>query len=68
MTSDQLHTDRILRLKEVMQKVGLRHSAIYSKINKGEFPPPIKLGARASGWRESVLDAWVAEREAISRT
>ena len=60
--------DRILRLKDVPKKVGLQRSAIYKKISKGEFPPPIKLGGRASGWRESVLDAWVTKQKILSRT
>ncbi|PJG82604.1 helix-turn-helix transcriptional regulator [Caviibacterium pharyngocola] len=53
--------DRILRLKEVCQKTGLPRSTIYAKIKQGTFPPQLKLGPRASGWRESELDLWIEQ-------
>lgn len=51
--------DKIIRLPQVLEKVGLKKSAIYKKIKLGEFPPPIKLGAHASGWLESEVIAWI---------
>lgn len=53
---------RILRLNDVVQKVGLRRSTLYGKISSGEFPAPIKLGARASGWVCSEIDSWISEQ------
>lgn len=53
---------RILRLPEVMGRVGLRRASIYFHINKGSFPKPISLGARAVGWLESDIDGWIAAR------
>ncbi|OBX00270.1 helix-turn-helix transcriptional regulator [Gallibacterium genomosp. 1] len=55
--------DRILRLKEVSQKTGLPRSTIYAKIKQGTFPSQLKLGPRASGWRESELDLWIEQRQ-----
>ena len=43
-------TDKILRLPQVLDNVGLKKSAIYNRIKAGQFPPPIKLGTHASGW------------------
>lgn len=54
--------DRIIRLPQVEQKVGLKRSAIYKLIKAGEFPMQIKLGAHASGWMEADIDAWVSSR------
>lgn len=51
-------SDKFLRLPEVSEKVGLRRTAIYDKINANDFPPPIKLG-NVSVWLESELDAWI---------
>lgn len=56
---------QVLRLKEVEGKVGLKKSSIYSMVNKGYFPKPINLGARAVGWLDSEIDAWLAERMEI---
>ena len=53
---------RILRLPDVMDRVGLRKSAIYSRIASGEFPAPIPLGARAVGWLETEVDEWLKAR------
>jgi prophage regulatory protein len=60
-------SDRILRFPEVRIKVGLCRSHIHNLISKGDFPSPIKLGARASGWIESEVDSWIACRIEISR-
>lgn len=56
--------DRILRLNDLTQKIGLKKSAIYEKIREGDFPRPLKLGERARGWRESEVDAWISNRRA----
>lgn len=60
-------TSKVLRLPEVRARIGLSRSQVYLMIKRGEFPPPIKIGARASAWMESDVDAWLAERLRISR-
>ena len=57
----------LLRLEEVMRRTGLRRSALYQMIRKVEFPAPIKLGLRASGWIESEIDDWINGRIRQSR-
>lgn len=58
--------ERLLRLPEVQNQVGLRKSSIYEAIKNGSFPLPIKLSRRSVCWPSSVIDAWIAER--ISQT
>lgn len=58
---------RILRLPEVMNRVGLRRASIYLHMNKGSFPKPISLGTRAVGWLESEIDGWIAARIEVTR-
>lgn len=64
---------RILRWPEVHDRIGLSHSQIYNLINQSDdegnalFPPPIKLGTRASGWLESEIENWISRRIAASR-
>jgi prophage regulatory protein len=55
---------RILRLRDVEERVGLRRANIYRRAATGTFPKPIRLGPNASGWIESEIDAWLAERVA----
>ena len=56
-----------LRLPRVKQRTGISRSSLYAKIQRGEFPAPVNLGARAVGWVESEVDRWIADRIAASR-
>ncbi|WP_341776944.1 helix-turn-helix transcriptional regulator [Halothiobacillus neapolitanus] len=54
--------DSILRLREVLRICGASRSSVYLWVNAGIFPPPIKIGARAVGWRRSAVQKWLDER------
>lgn len=60
---------RLIRLPEVRERVGLSDSYIYALQAKGLFPKSIKLieGGRASGYIESEIDAYVEDRINSSR-
>ena len=57
---------RILRLREVMERVGLSRSTIYHQMADGIFPRSVSLGKRVMGWGESSIDDWIAERLAAN--
>jgi len=58
----------LLRMEEVMRRVGLRKSSIHAKIAAGEFPSPVDLGGgRAIGFVSTEIDRWVEETIAASR-
>jgi prophage regulatory protein len=59
--------ESIIKIRQVQARTGVSRSGLYQKVADGNFPKPIKLGARASGWILSEVDAWVAERIAASR-
>lgn len=50
--------ERLINLDEVERITGFRSSYIYSKIQKSEFPKPVKIGA-ASRWKFSEIQQWV---------
>lgn len=52
----------ILRLAEVRQRTGLSRSSIYKRIEAGEFPHQISLGARAVGWLKREVEDWINRR------
>jgi len=52
----------ILRLPLVKARTGLSRSTIYLRAAEGTFPKPVSLGARAVGWLESEIEAWLASR------
>ena len=59
-----MNQNRVLRIKEVSQILGMAESTIRKKItDKNDFPAPIKLGARAIGIKSSDLEDWIKNRE-----
>lgn len=51
-------TLRLVRLREVIHRVGLGKTAIYARIRAGEFPKPVDLGGVVA-WVESDVDTWI---------
>ena len=56
-------TCAILRRPAVEARVGLGRSAIYAMLAKNLFPKPVRLTAKAVGWRERDVSAWLESRE-----
>jgi predicted DNA-binding transcriptional regulator AlpA len=56
---------RIIRMRELRQKLRLSPSHIYALISRGLFPAPFPLvpGGRAKGWDEAVVDAFLNSRK-----
>ncbi|MDE8654498.1 AlpA family transcriptional regulator [Novosphingobium album (ex Liu et al. 2023)] len=52
---------RLLRLPEVMARVGLKRSAIYQRMSDGTFPRSRSLGPKCAVWVEAEIDAWIDE-------
>lgn len=66
--SDQLQNAlALLRRKQVEARTGLSCSAIYALMSKGEFPRPVRLTAKAVGWRSTQVDEWIASRIEVSQ-
>lgn len=60
-------TPRIIRLSEVVARVGLCRASIYNLIKAGDFPAQIQLGLNSVGWVESEVQSWIDNRIAASR-
>ena len=58
-------SDIIVRRATVERMIGLSRSTIYQMISLGLFPKPIKIGRKAVGWRESVIEKWLEDRESL---
>jgi prophage regulatory protein len=59
-------TTALLRLPEVIQRTGYSRSSLWRLIRIGQFPAPIKLGARAVGWRDDLIQHWIEARIAAA--
>ena len=51
---------RLIRLPEVMARVGLKRSSIYQRMAEGRFPKSRSLGPRCTVWVEAEIAAFVA--------
>lgn len=52
-------SDRILRLRTVLDRTGLSRSTLYRKIQDGTFPRQVHISTRCAGWRESAVNEWI---------
>lgn len=69
MTVIQNNTKRIIRQKEVCDKLGLSKATVWLYVRtRDDFPKPIRLGANSVGWIESELDSFIDARIKASRT
>ncbi|MCP5396168.1 MAG: AlpA family phage regulatory protein [Sphingomonadaceae bacterium] len=50
---------RLIRLPEVMHRVGLKRSTIYQRMSEGRFPRSRTLGPRCAVWLEAEIDEWI---------
>lgn len=54
--------DPVMRLPAVLATVGMSRGWVLANIKAGNFPAPIKLGAKAIGWRSSTICEWISSR------
>lgn len=57
-----MSNERLIRLPQVENLTGLKRAHVYGLARLGKFPRPLKVGARASAWRESQVIAWIEDR------
>lgn len=76
MVAQQQTAITILRRKQVEARTGLSRSTIYAKMRRNPkrpsdydptFPTPVSVGAKAVGWIEAEIDAWLIAQIEKSR-
>lgn len=76
MAAQQQTAITILRRKQVEARTGLSRSTIYAKMRRNPkrpndydptFPKPVSVGAKAVGWIEAEIDAWLIAQIEKSR-
>ncbi len=76
MAAQTLSALTILRRKQVEARTGLSRSSIYARLRQNPkrpgdydptFPKPISVGAKAVGWIEAEIDAWLTAQVEKSR-
>ena len=54
-------SSRILKAKEVAERVSISTSQVYRLARDGRFPKPVKITENRSGWLETEVDQWIDE-------
>lgn len=67
ISSDQLPGNRMLRIRDVLDLTRLSRSQTYRMEAAGNFPARIKLSPGTTVWIAQEVDAWLANRIAVSR-
>lgn len=52
---------KLLRLSEVVERIGFKKSSIYLWISEGKFPQPLKLG-QSTRWVASEVESWLEKK------
>jgi prophage regulatory protein len=55
---------RVLRRKQVLDKLGISPATLYAWVAKGKFPKPIAIGANTKAWLEHEIDELLLQRTA----
>ena len=53
---------KILRRPALLARVGISQATVYRMMSRGEFPRPVRVGQRATGWRTDEVEEWLASR------
>ena len=51
--------DRILRIQDVLDMLGISRACLTKWRSQGHFPQPMQIGPRLVGWRASTVEAWI---------
>ncbi|PCG08883.1 AlpA family transcriptional regulator [Sphingomonas ginsenosidimutans] len=57
-----------MRMPDVVRSVGLSQATINRLHRAGDFPRKVRIGPNSTGWWESEIDAWKADREQVPRS
>ena len=53
--------DRLLKVLELTEFLGVAHSTLYKWVEEGTFPKPYKMGKKSVRWRLSEVEQWLEE-------
>jgi predicted DNA-binding transcriptional regulator AlpA len=54
---------KILRLKEVLERVGLSRATWYRLVASGDAPQQVKISIRRVGWIDTGIDDFIISRK-----
>lgn len=64
--ADSLTLASIVRMRQTPAVVGVSVSTIRRLMQRGDFPPLVRLGVQSVGFLRSDLEAWLAARRGVT--
>jgi prophage regulatory protein len=64
---DEIRRREIWRKPRVLRTISMGKTWLHEEVRAGRFPPPVKLGHRAVGWRASDVLDWLDSRSQQQR-
>ncbi|MDB5848208.1 MAG: phage transcriptional regulator, AlpA [Rhodoferax sp.] len=52
--------ERMLRVADVLEKIGMSRSWLSKEVAAKRFPAPYKMGRQVVAWREAEVDEWIS--------
>lgn len=65
--NNQSDNPNLITAKEVLKRVHRSKSWLYTRLSKGEFPNPVRVGDRAISFVEREVDEWIQKHIAEAR-
>jgi len=59
-------SEKLIRIKTVIDLTGKSRSSIYADIASNKFPKPLLIGARAVAWQFSAIQRWIQSKIDLS--
>lgn len=53
--------DRILRIRTVLQRMGLSRLTLFGETQEGSFPRRAPISIHGAGWRALAINPWIAD-------
>ncbi len=57
-----MEQDEWLNVREVMNRIALRRTSLYTLMERRQFPRPIKTGTKSVKWRLQDIEAWMRQK------
>lgn len=62
MIQSSQHPKQLLHLRDVLTRLSMSRSVLYSLRRRGDFPRPVQISPGRVAWREKDIDAWIDSR------
>jgi prophage regulatory protein len=55
-------SQRLLSMKQVLERIPLSKTEIYRRIRAGTFPAPVRIGRKRIAFSADEIDEWIRSR------